>query len=73
MTRAEILEARRQLQGTRFAFLRAETEKFDMIVNDYDVEYYAALNKLQIECGKIGHSLTTHAGTRCATCDKALL
>lgn len=72
MTRAEILEARRQLQQTRMDFLRLETEKYDLAVNEYDSLYYEQLGKLQDECGKLGHSLTLQGGTRCATCDKAL-
>lgn len=72
MTRAEILEARRQLQQTRMDFLRLETEKYDLAVHEYDDLYYDQLEKLQAECEKLGHSTVTGITTRCSTCDKAL-
>lgn len=72
MTRAEILEARRQLQATRFAFITKCQERMDNAMNDYDTEYYAHLRALQEECGKTGHTREPNMQIRCTTCDKYL-
>ncbi len=69
MTRAEILEARRQLTSLRLKYQKE-------VMQAYDKEYYAELRKLQEECGKIGHSKGYYydngigtAWYRCPTCD----
>lgn len=72
MTRAEILEARRQLTNLRMAYIGKLQGKYDNALNDYDEQYYASLRELQAECGKTGHTRTVDMRIRCSICDKFL-